>query len=82
MHIEINECPVPVCLSPLRYDTDPPEVSAQTPTSLHWMRMSALRIHDNPALKHCLEHVGTRFRCVFILDPWFVCNESKIGVNR
>jgi cryptochrome len=53
---------------------------AHPPTSLHWVRMSALRIHDNPALHHSIQDSHRRFRAVFMLDPWFV--RGRIGVNR
>ncbi|WAR08353.1 CRY1-like protein, partial [Mya arenaria] len=44
----------------------------ETPKShvLHWFR-KGLRLHDNPALKSALDCAHT-FRCVYILDPWFL----------
>ena len=52
------------------------------PTSLHWFRMSCLRLHDNPALNASLKQSGTRFCGVFIMDPWFTSGEQKFGINR
>ena len=54
----------------------------QPPTTLHWVRMSSLRIHDNSSLSHALSNSETRFRAVFIVDPWFATGERKFGVNR
>lgn len=53
---------------------------SQPPTVLHWVRMSALRIHDNPALQRALMETQHRLRCVFIIDPWFV--RGRIEENR
>ena len=67
-------------LSP-SYSTETKEtVISQPPTVLHWVRMSALRIHDNPALRQALLDRQRRLRCVFIIDPWFV--GGRIGENR
>ena len=51
-------------------------------TSLHWFRMSSLRLHDNPALLSSLNKPNTQFRGVFIVDTWFVSGKQKFGVNR
>ena len=45
----------------------------ETPTSLHWFRMDALRLHDNPAFTKSLS-LGMRFKAVFIINPWFNAN--------
>lgn len=58
------------------------EALASPPTNLHWVRMSALRVHDNPALSHSMQDSQRRFRAVFIIDPWFFSKEGKIGLNR
>lgn len=57
-------------------------LSSSQPTSLHWFRMSCLRLHDNPALLTSLQQSGTQFRGIFIMDPWFTSGEHKFGVNR
>jgi len=62
------------------YSTDTSRSVRQPPTTLHWFRMSALRIHDNPALNHAMQEPGTRFRAVFIIDPWFAT--EKFGAGR
>lgn len=63
-----------------RYGTDCRELLSQPPTVVHWVRLSALRLHDNPAFLHGLLDKKRRLRCVFIIDPWFV--QDKIGENR
>lgn len=55
--------------------------SAQT-TSLHWFRLSALRLHDNPALLAALNQPLKCFRGVFIVDPWFASADSRFEMNR
>lgn len=57
-------------------------ISAATslPTSLHWFRLSALRLHDNPALTASLKYPQTQCRCLVILDPWFI--GGKFSANR
>ena len=58
--------------------TDP---QAEPPTSLHWFRLDALRLHDNPAFTDAVS-CSMRFRAVFIIDPWFNANYSRgPGVN-
>uniref|UniRef100_A0A182ISA3 Photolyase/cryptochrome alpha/beta domain-containing protein n=1 Tax=Anopheles atroparvus TaxID=41427 RepID=A0A182ISA3_ANOAO len=47
--------------------------------TVHWFR-KGLRLHDNPALKEGLRG-ATTFRCVFIIDPWFV-GSSNVGINK
>ncbi len=44
--------------------------------------MSSLRVHDNPALNHALMVPNTRFRAVFIIDPWYTTDKKMFGVNR
>ena len=70
-----------VCTSSEGYssDTDQP---LQRPTTLLWVRVSALRVHDNPALSWAIQEPCTRFRAVFIIDPWFASGEKKLGVCR
>jgi hypothetical protein len=60
--------------------TETREAVSQPPTVLYWVRMSALRIHDNPALQQALLDTQRRLRCVFIIDPWFT--RVRIGENR
>ena len=66
------------------YNTDTGQHSShqQPPTTLHWVRMSSLRIHDNASLSYAMANSKTRFRAVFIIDPWFATGERKFGVNR
>lgn len=47
--------------------------------TVHWFR-KGLRLHDNPSLREGLKGAST-FRCVFILDPWFV-GTSNVGINK
>ncbi|XP_075284156.1 cryptochrome-1 isoform X1 [Opisthocomus hoazin] len=47
--------------------------------AVHWFR-KGLRLHDNPALRECIQGADT-FRCVYILDPWFA-GSSNVGINR
>ncbi|KAJ6658993.1 hypothetical protein lerEdw1_019630 [Lerista edwardsae] len=47
--------------------------------AVHWFR-KGLRLHDNPALRECIEGADT-VRCVYILDPWFA-GSSNVGINR
>lgn len=70
-----------VCTSSEGYssDTDQP---LQPPTTLLWVRVSALRVHDNPALSWAIQEPYTRFRAVFIIDPWFASGEKKLGACR
>eukprot|EP00731_Ephydatia_muelleri_P029725 Em0021g248a len=53
-----------------------------TPTVLHWFRMNSLRMHDNPALHKAMTDPARRFRCVFVIDPWFAVGEKRFCVNR
>nr|CZT32451.1 Crypto2_SubDo [Suberites domuncula] len=60
----------------------PKSSSSQQPyTFLHWVRMSSLRCHDNAAFTAAMKNPGTRFRAVFIYDPWFESGQ-KFGLNR
>lgn len=53
----------------------------EPPTSLHWFRIDALRLHDNPAFTDAVS-CGMRFRAIFVIDPWFNANYSRgPGVN-
>lgn len=57
---------------------DPPAMSMsdfELPTSLHWFRLDALRLHDNPAFTKAVS-CGMRFKAIFIIDPWFNANYS------
>jgi cryptochrome len=55
--------------------------SCEPPTYLHWFRLDALRLHDNPAFTDAVT-CGMRFRAIFIIDPWFNANYSRgPGVN-
>ena len=73
-----------LCHSSEGYSTDSglPPNSVQPSTTLHWVRMSSLRIHDNASLSEAMLNSKTRFRAVFIVDPWFASGEKKFGVNR
>lgn len=51
-------------------------------TSLHWFRLSALRLHDNPALLAAMNQPLASFRGVFIIDPWFALADSRFEMNR
>ncbi|XP_076775949.1 uncharacterized protein LOC143436019 [Arvicanthis niloticus] len=46
---------------------------------VHWFQ-KGLRLHDNPALKECIQGADT-IRCVYILNPWFT-GSSSVGINR
>ncbi|CAI8045818.1 Cryptochrome-2 [Geodia barretti] len=72
--------PHPAAISSEGCGTETREAVSQPPTVLHWVRMSALRIHDNPALQQALLDTQRRLRCVFIIDPWFI--RGRIGENR
>ena len=56
----------------------------EPPTTLYWVRMSALRIHDNRAFSTAFSDKSRRFRAVFVIDPWYSCvdGKQKIGLNR
>ncbi len=58
--------------------------SPQPPTSLYWVRMSSIRNHDNEAFSNALSEPQARLRCVFIIDPWYMCaqGKKKLGLNR
>lgn len=50
------------------------------PTNLHWFRLDALRLHDNPSFTEAVtEGPGKRFKAVFIVDPWFNANYNRGG---
>ena len=52
-----------------------------TTTSLHWFRIDALRLHDNPAFTAAVSS-GQPFKAIFIIDPWFNANYNNgPGVN-
>lgn len=63
-------------------DTSQPSSRGEPATTLHWVRMSSLRVHDNASLNEAMLNSKTRFRAVFIIDPWFASGERKFGVNR
>ena len=48
----------------------------EPPTSLHWFRLDALRLHDNPAFTDAVS-CGMRMKAIFIIDPWFNANYSR-----
>ena len=48
----------------------------EPPTSLHWFRLDALRLHDNPAFTDAVS-CGMRLKAIFIIDPWFNANYSR-----
>ncbi|XP_064397582.1 cryptochrome-2-like isoform X3 [Halichondria panicea] len=50
-------------------------------TCLYWVRMSSLRVHDNPAFTAAMRTAGMRFRAVFMYDPWFESGQH-FGLNR
>lgn len=56
-------------------------VQAKPPTAVHWFRLDALRLHDNPAFTDAVTS-GQTFKTMFIIDPWFNANYNKgPGVN-
>ena len=51
-----------------------------TPTNLHWFRLDALRLHDNPSFTDAVTSgPGRRVKTVFIIDPWFNANYNRGG---
>eukprot|EP00347_Sterkiella_histriomuscorum_P001089 403373370 len=48
--------------------------------NIYWFR-KALRLHDNKGLIDS-SSTCTNLLPIFILDPWFVKNEEKVGTNR
>ena len=53
----------------------------EPPTTLHWFRLDALRLHDNPAFTAAITS-GQPFKAIFIIDPWFNANYNHgPGVN-
>ena len=52
--------------------------SAPPPTNLHWFRLDALRLHDNPSFTEAVTTgPGQRVKTIFIIDPWFNSNDNK-----
>lgn len=50
------------------------------PTNLHWFRLDALRLHDNPSFADAVtKGPGQRIKTIFIIDPWFNANYSRGG---
>nr|CAZ66367.1 cryptochrome [Suberites domuncula] len=47
-------------------------------TTVHWFRLDALRLHDNPAFVDAVKTDGN-FKAVFIIDPWFNANYNNGG---
>lgn len=59
----------------------PTPASREPPTTLHWFRLDALRLHDNPAFTTAVTS-GQPFKAIFIIDPWFNANYNRgPGVN-
>jgi cryptochrome len=54
--------------------------SSKSYNTIYWFR-KCLRLHDNPALLYALENSQILYP-IFILDPWFVKSNYKIGPNR
>ena len=54
------------------------ETTLTQPTTVHWFRLDALRLHDNPAFLEAVT-AGTQFKAVFIIDPWFNANYNQGG---
>ena len=50
----------------------------QPETCVHWFRLDALRLHDNPAFSEAVS-CGKRFKAIFIIDPWFNSNYNRGG---
>lgn len=49
-------------------------------TNVHWFRIDALRLHDNPSFIDAVTcGPGQRFKTIFIIDPWFNANYNKQG---
>ena len=51
-------------------------------TNVHWFRVDALRLHDNPSFKEAVctgSGSGKRFKAIFIIDPWFNANYNSGG---
>ena len=56
------------------------EPMAVPPTNLHWFRLDALRLHDNPAFTEAVTTgPGQRVKTIFIIDPWFNSNYNRGG---
>ena len=55
-----------------------PQMPTGPPTTIHWFRLDALRLHDNPAFTDAVTS-GQRFKAVFIIDPWFNANYNRGG---
>lgn len=54
--------------------------SPMPPTNLHWFRMDALRLHDNPSFTEAVTTgPGLRFKAIFVIDPWFNANYNQGG---
>lgn len=72
----------PPALPPTHYQQQqlssivPSQPSPQT--TVHWFRIDALRLHDNPAFLEAVT-AGTQFKAVFIIDPWFNANYNQGG---
>ena len=47
-------------------------------TVVHWFRLDALRLHDNPAFVDAVKSQGN-FKAIFIIDPWFNSNYNTSG---
>ena len=47
-------------------------------TVVHWFRLDALRLHDNPAFVDAVKTQGI-FKAIFIIDPWFNSNYNNRG---
>lgn len=60
------------------------DLTVEPPTILYWLRMSALRNHDNEAFSAAISDPNMRFRAVFLIDSWYTCAEGKkkLGLNR
>ncbi len=56
---------------------------AQPPrTVVHWFRIDALRLHDNPSFTDAITTAsdqGQCFKAIFIVDPWFNANYNRGG---
>ena len=49
------------------------------PSTVHWFRLDALRLHDNPSFTDAVTSGAGNFKAIFIIDPWFNANYNRGG---
>lgn len=65
---------------PVALDTFCQPTNPIPPTNLHWFRLDALRLHDNPSFTEAVTAgPGQRVKAIFIIDPWFNANYNRGG---